>query len=213
MKQMRIFKQETNKSCGVACLRSIFNYYGNNFSEKDVWDKNKSFGKGDEIRNPILSLGLTALKFGFKVKYIGYNPTIANNNSNSKDLKKSLKLKLKNYFSFGKFYVNTAIKFLELGGEIVIDKLNVKKLKKIIDKDKFFLVEIRPAFINKSSSLSMNHKVIVIGYNNKGFIVLNPSNGAKWLLSFDDFLLAFYAAVPEILIIKNKNNKNGKNKK
>jgi Peptidase C39 family len=207
MKQIKIFKQETSKSCGVACIRSILNYYGNNFSEKDIWNKHKSFGKGDEIRNPILSLGLTALKFGFKVKYVGYNPIIANNNSNPKDLKKSLKIKSKSYFSFGKFYVNTALNFLEFGGEMVIDKLNVKKLKKIIDKDKFFLVEIRPAFINKNSSLSMNHKVIVIGYNNKGFIVLNPSNGAKWLLSFDDFLLSFYSAVPEILIIKNKEDK------
>jgi hypothetical protein len=204
--EIKIFKQETNKSCGVACLRSIFNHYGNNFSEKDVWKKHKSFGKGDKIRNPILSLGLTALKFGFKVKYIGYDPIIANNNSNPKNLKKSLNIKSKNYFSFGKFYVNTALKFLELGGEIVIDKLNIKKLKAIIDKDKFFLVEIRPAFINKSSSVSfnMNHKVIVIGYNKKGFKILNPSDGKEYLWDFDSFLLAFYAAVPEILIIKNK---------
>jgi hypothetical protein len=203
--KIKIFKQETNKSCGIACLRSIFNYYGNNFSEKDVWKKHKSFGKGDKIRNPILSLGLTALKFGFKVKYIGYDPIIANNNSNPKNLKKSLKIKSKNYFSFGKFYVNSALKFLELGGEIVIDKLNIAKLKKIIDKDKFFLVEIRPAFISKNSSVSlnMNHKVIVIGYNKKGFRILNPSNAKEYLWDFDSFLLAFYAAVPEILIIKS----------
>jgi ABC-type bacteriocin/lantibiotic exporter with double-glycine peptidase domain len=40
---MKIFKQETNKSCGIACLRSIMNFYGNSFSEKDVWEKHKPF--------------------------------------------------------------------------------------------------------------------------------------------------------------------------
>lgn len=202
--KIKILKQETNKSCGVACLRSIFNFYGNNFSEKDVWKKNESYKTKDGIRNPIISLGLTALKFGFKVKYIGYNPIIANSNTNPKDLKKSLKVKSKSYFSIGKFYVDSALKFLELGGNIVIDKLNVKKLKEILDKDKFFLVEIKPAYINKKSSINDNHKVIVNGYNNKGFTILNPSNCEEWLWSFDDFLLAFYAAVPEILIIKKR---------
>jgi len=204
MKQIKILKQETNKSCGVACLRSMLNYYGNDYSEKDVWGKHKSFGEGENIQNPILSLGLTALKFGFNVKYVGYNPIISNNNSIPLDLKESLIIKSKNYVSFGKFYVDTALDFLKLGGEIIIEKLNVEKLKKIIDKDKFFLVEIKPASIDKSSSLSMNHKVIVVGYNQKGFKVLNPSNCEEWLWTFDDFLLAFYSAVPEILIIKPK---------
>lgn len=204
MKKIKILKQETNKSCGIACLRSIINYYGNNFSEKDIWKKHKSFGEGENIQNPILSLGLTALKFGFRVKYIGYNPIIANNNSIPSDLKESLTIKSKNYVSFGKFYIDTALDFLNMGGEIKIDKLNVKKLKEIIDKDKFFLVEIKPAFINKTCSLTMNHKVIVVGYNKRGFKVLNPSNCEEWLWAFDDFLIAFYSAVPEILIIKPK---------
>ena len=99
------------------------------------------------------------------------------------------------------------MEFLKLGGEIVIDKLNIQKLKKIIDKDKFILVEIKPAFINKKCSLSMNHKVIIDRYNKKGFHILNP-NGRKEIYDFDEFLLAFYAAVPEILIIKKGEYKN-----
>lgn len=203
-RKIKILKQETNKSCGVACLRSIINHYGNNYSEKDIWNKHKSFGKDDEIRNPTLSLGLTALKFGFDVKYIGYNPTIANNNSNPDNLKKSLKIKSKTYFSFGKFYVNTALGFLENGGKIEINKLNIKKLKEILDKYEFFLTEVRPAFYSKNSSLNMNHKLIVIGYNRKGFRVLNPSDTKEHVLDYDSFMMAFYASVPEILIIRRK---------
>ncbi len=201
---MKIFKQETDKSCGVACLRSILNHYGNNFSEKDIWDKHNPFQtKSEGIRNPILNLGVTALKFGFDVTYIGYNPIITNNNP-SDDLKKSLQEKSKTYFDYGKFYVDEALKFLELKGKLKIDKLNIEKIKKIIDENKFALVEIKPAFINKNGSINMNHKVIIVGYTKKGFKILNPSDAKEHLWDFDTFLLAFYAATPELLIIKRK---------
>ena len=201
---MKIYKQETDKSCGVACLRSIINHFGNNFSEKDIWAKHKPFKpKKGGILNPIMNLGVTALKFGFNAIYLGYNPIITNNNS-SDDLKKSLEEKSKNYFDYGKFYVDEALKFLELGGKLKIDKLNIEKIKKIIDKNKFVLVEIKPAFINKMGSIKMNHKVIVVGYTKKGFKILNPSDAKEHFWDFDTFLLAFYSAVPELLIIENK---------
>ncbi|MFA5019495.1 MAG: cysteine peptidase family C39 domain-containing protein [Candidatus Pacearchaeota archaeon] len=201
---MKIYKQETDKSCGIACLRSILNHYGNNFSEKDIWDKHSPFQtKSEGIRNPILNLGVTALKFGFDVTYIGYNPIITNNN-HSDDLKKSLQEKSKTYFDYGKFYVEEALKFLELKGKLKIEKLNIEKIKKIIDENKFALVEIKPAFINKNGSINMNHKVIIVGYTKKGFKILNPSDAKEHLWDFDTFLLAFYAATPELLIIKNK---------
>jgi len=200
---MKIYKQETDKSCGVACLRSILNYYGNNFSEKDIWDKHNPYKTKEGIRNPIMNLGVTALKFGFNVTYVGYNPIITNNNA-SKGLKESLEMKSKDYFDYGKFYVDEALKFLELGGKLKIEKLNIEKIKDIIDKNKFALIEIKPAFVNNKGNINMNHKVIVTGYNKKGFKILNPSDAKEHLWDFDTFLLAFYAAVPELLIIKKK---------
>jgi hypothetical protein len=201
---MKIFKQETDKSCGVACLRSILSNYGNKFSEKDIWDKHNPYqSQNGGILNPILNLGVTALKFGFDVTYIGYNPIITNNNS-SDNLKKSLQEKSKTYFDYGRFYVEEALKFLELKGKIKIDKLNIEKIKKIIDRNKFALVEIKPAFVTKRGPINMNHKIIIVGYNKKGFKILNPSDAQEHLWDFDTFLLAFYAAVPELLIIKKK---------
>jgi len=203
-KKFKISQQETDKSCGVACLRSIMNYYGKNLSEKDLWAKNKPYQtKNEGIRNPIMNLGVTALKFGFDVTYIGYNPIIVNNNS-SKDLKKSLKEKSKTYFDYGKFYIDETLKFLKLGGKIESDKLNIKKIKNLIDKHKFILVEIKPAFLHKWGSINMNHKIILAGYNKKGFKALNPSDAKEHILDFDTFLLAFYAAIPELLIIKKR---------
>lgn len=201
---MKIFKQETKFSCGIACLRSIFNDYGNNFSEKDIWDKHESILLNGNIRNPILNLGVTALKFGFNVTYVGFNPILTNNNK-YKDLKKSFKEKSERFKDFGKSYVEEAVRFLELNGKIKFEKFNLEKIKRIIDQNGFVLVEIKPGFMNKKASLSMNHKIILIGYNKKGFIYLDPHNAKKNIVDFDTFLLAFYAAVPELLIIKPKN--------
>ena len=199
---MKIYKQESKFSCGIACLRSIINNYGNNFSEKDIWDKHESISINGNIRNPILNLGVTALKFGFDVTYIGFNPILTNNNK-YKDLKKSFKEKSERFRDFGKFYVDEAVKFLELNGKIKFEKFNLEKIKKIVDKNGFVLVEIKPSFINKKASLSMNHKIILIGHNKKGFICLDPHDAKKRLIDFDTFLIAFYAAVPELIIIKN----------
>ena len=146
---------------------------------------------------------MTALKFGFDVIYIGYNPIITNNNP-SNNLKKSLEEKSKTYFDYGKFYVDEALKFLELGGKLKIEKLNIEKIKDIINKNKFALVEIKPAFVYNRGNINMNHKVIVTGYNKKGFKILNPSDAKEHLWDFDTFLLAFYAAIPELLIIKSR---------
>lgn len=197
---MRIYKQETSKSCGVACLRSAFNHYGNDYSEKDIWAKHNSFKE----LNPIISLGLTALKFGFEVVYMGYNPVIVNNNKYPKDLKKSLKIKSKKYFNYGKFIVDTSLEFLDRKGRIIENKLSLNKIKSLIEKEKFIIINVKPAFITGRGLVDMNHKVIVYGYNNNGFNILNPSDATEEIWDFDSFLLAFYAAVPELLIIRKK---------
>jgi hypothetical protein len=204
---MKILKQETDKSCGVACLRSILNHYGNNFSEKDIWDKHESyFPKPDNMLNPILNLGIAALKFGFDVKYLNYHPILANGNS-KKTLEESLKEKSKNYFEFGKYYVDKGLEFLEKGGEIIFDKLNAEKIKSILEEGNFPMIQIKPAFINKNANINMNHKVIVSGYTEKGFKILNPSDAKEYFWDFDIFYLAFYSSIPEMLIITPKNKK------
>jgi hypothetical protein len=124
-----------------------------------------------EIVNSIINLGLTALKFGFKVKYVGWNPilingnddrTIINKEENIDKIKKVLKEKSKKYKRINKFYVDTPLKFLELGSELVFEKLNIEKLKNILDKEKFFLVEVKPAFFMNKTTLEAMHKVIVV---------------------------------------------------
>jgi len=201
---MIIYKQETDKSCGVACLRSIFNYYGNNFSEEDVWRKSELFhSNSGGVMNPLLSLGVTALEFGFDVEYVGHNPIITNNNV-SENLEESLKEKSDKYREYGKYVIGTALEFLRLGGVMRIDIPTIDKIKTMIDKHGFILVEIRPAFINNKMQLNMVHKIIVVGYTDDGFKILDPGQGVERFLNFDVFLAAFYASMPELIIIKEK---------
>jgi hypothetical protein len=202
---MKIYRQETGKSCGVACIRSAINYYGNDFSEKDVWDKNESFVmKNGSILNPMISLGVTTLKFGLGVEYIGYDVAIVNGNKYD-DLLKSLKHKSRTYFDYGKFIVNKSIEFIELGGNLKIEILTIEKIKKLLDKNSFVIVEIKPAVINKKSlNRNMHHKIILNGYTKKGFGVLDPGGAKKYNLDFDKFLLAFYSAGQELLVVRKK---------
>ncbi len=195
---MKIYKQESNISCGIACLRSIFNYCGKSFTEKEILDKTDFFKKEEGVLNPVVSLGVTALKFGFKVTYIGFNPIVANNQIG--DLTASLKEKSKTYFDFGKFTVDKTLEFINLGGDYKIERLDIKKIKSLIDKHKFIIAEIRPAFIT-NSFLSNIHKIIIDGYNKSEFHILDPS-GKKYYVPFKSFLMAFYAAMPEILVIE-----------
>jgi hypothetical protein len=183
MKKFKIYKQETEHSCGIACLRGVMNYYGNDFSEKDIWDKHESYkAKNGGTLNPILNLGVTALKFGFDVIYLGYNLIIATDNP-SKGLKESLEERSNKYFEFGKYYIDEALKFISLGGRIDIDKLNLKRIKELVRKNKFVLVEIRPTFIYGKGPISMDHKVIIIGYSKEGFRVLDPSDAKEHVSS------------------------------
>jgi hypothetical protein len=201
---VKILKQETDRSCGIACIRSIMNSLGSNLSEKDVWDKHEPyFQSPNSMLNPMLNFGITSLKFGFDVEYYNYHPVLANNNQDS-NLKKSLEIKSKNYFQFGKYYVDRALEFLNLSGKIIFDKLGVDRIKEIIDENKFVVVEIMPAFVNKNLSLNMRHKVIVSGYTEKEFKILDPSDAREHIWNCDTFLLAFYSAIPEMLVISKK---------
>lgn len=200
---MKVYKQESDISCGVACLRSIFAYFGKELSEKQILSVNKFFIKDTKsMSNPTISLGVTALKFGFNVKYIGFNPIIANGNKLS-DLKDSLIEKQKSYFELGKFTIESAIEFLELGGELIIERLNIEKLKQLIDNNKFLIVRVKPAFY-KNANLHMNHMLIIDGYNKDSFHILDPANAEQYNLDYDTFLMAFYGSLPEVLIINRK---------
>jgi hypothetical protein len=209
MKKIKIFKQETNKSCGVACLRSILNYYGKDFSEKDIFDIKESFHSEKwGLQNPQINLGNAALRLGFDAIYMGENHIIAYNNK-FKNIKKSLKEKSKIYSDYGKFVIEEALEFLKLGGKIKIELLTIEKIKKILKKYKFVITEINPASIKKKGNTNLRHKIILTGYTKKGFEILNPTDAKKYIYPFDDFILAFYQAEAELLIIEGK-NKNGK---
>jgi hypothetical protein len=196
---MKIFKQETNRSCGIACLRSIFNYYGKELAEKDIFEKHEFYSKENTVANPLISLGVTALKFGFKADYIGYNPIIA---KDSERLEESLENKSKTYFGIGKFYVDSTLEFLKLGGKVKIERLNSGKLENLIDRHKFILIGIKPAFLDSKAPPHLSHKILLDGYNKKTFHVLDPADGKARNISKGNLLMAFYADMPEALIIR-----------
>jgi ABC-type bacteriocin/lantibiotic exporter with double-glycine peptidase domain len=57
------FKQESGKTCGVACLRMVLGYLGKNFEEKELAKQIKVYSFGTFNTD----LGYIALKLGYKV--------------------------------------------------------------------------------------------------------------------------------------------------
>jgi len=200
-KGIEIIKQETDRSCGIACLRSVANYYGIKLSEKDIFDKHEFYNSERNVLSPMITLGLTSLKLGLKAKYVGYNPVVANQTNDN--LKMSLEAKSSRYKDMWKFYVDKTLEFMKLGGEVVIDRLNIPKLEKLINENGFIIAGIRPAFMSENNHITnIHHKVILDGYDKtkNSFHVLDPV-GKKYDANADNFLMAFYQTLPEVLII------------
>ena len=201
---MEILKQESSTSCGIACIRSVMNNLGGKFSEEDIRKVHESLvsDSGNEI-NPPLSLGITALKLGYSVKYYTYSHIFFGNNRFS-DLMENLEEKQRNYFGYGKYYVERAIEFLNLKGEFVLDKLGRDKLKSFIDDEEYPIVQIRTCFLSGKGNLGNRHKVIINKYDENGFYFLDPTSGEEKFVDYDTFYLAFYQEGPELLILGKK---------
>ena len=199
-----IFKQETHLSCGIACLRSIFSHYGKKLSEAQIMEKHEFYKLPDgNARNPIISLGVTALKNGFKAKYIGYNPVVFNKVEGN--LVHSLKEKSSKYKDYWKFCVDKTLELLNLKGEVLISRLNIPKLEKLIDDNGFVLAGIKPSFLDYNAHISsLSHKVIVDSYDKdkSTFHILDPADGKGKSYHAENFYVALCNEMPEVLTIK-----------
>src|SRR3989339_1809255 len=120
-----VIKGETGQSCGVACLRSVFSFYGKDVSEKDVLEHNKLKNN----INWIYDLGFAAIKFGFKAKIIDYNYFIFKLGvENAAD-----HLRGNSFAGSAKDAAESALGFLDAGGKIEVRVFTLDDIKSCID--------------------------------------------------------------------------------
>jgi len=194
--QLKRFKPETNRSCGVSCLRSILDLHNLSSSEKEIFDYGVLFeGK----LNPLIALGCFAIEKGLKVGYVGFNPVIF------KDDKEAnvgvLKQRLPTYFSYGRFLVERAIRFLELGGEVKFKIPDAKDIETYLNKNALVLIGLRPALLDGKAGYNKLHYVVAVGYDEDNFFILDPSFENIRKVKKLNLLAAMYSRMPEILVI------------
>lgn len=196
--KMKLIKQETSRSCGVACIRMILDYYGLQVSEQQIFD----FFQPNENRfkeTNLFSLGNFALKQNFDVRYIGYNPMIFSNLKIT-DLKTALAGKIKINYNAGKWCCEEALKFIEAKGELVKKIPVLRDINLLLDKKIPVIVGVRPVFLRMRGKLSMNHFIIIKGYDGDRYYILDPAHG-ELKIDSATLLTAIYARMPEMLII------------
>lgn len=196
MINLKRFKPETNRSCGVSCLRSILELQNINVTEKEVFDYGVLFeGK----LNPLITLGSFAIEKGLKAEYIGFNPIIFRDDKEPRV--EVLKKRLFNYSDYGRFLVEKTIKFLELGGKVNIKIPGTDDIESYLDKNSPVLVGLRPALLDGKTDYNKLHYVVVVGYDEGNFFILDPSFEAIKKIKKLNLLAAMYSRMPEVLAI------------
>jgi ABC-type bacteriocin/lantibiotic exporter with double-glycine peptidase domain len=194
--KLEIIKGETGQSCGIASLRSVFKYYGKEASEEEI----SKFNKIKNNINWIYDLGFTALKFGFTAKIIDYNYFIYND-FKIENLKEYLQAN--NYQMNAKDASESAIEFLEEGGEIEAKIFTLKDIKKALDNNTPVILRVKPKIYMGKGRANNLHYIVIEDYDENGFNAMDPI-GRKIKLNPESLLYSAYSNFAQMLIIKKK---------
>lgn len=176
------------QNCGLTCLNLLFQYYGINKNPEDLIKEN--------IDKPlwISDLGIIALKMRLRVILFTYSQKIFRPewfNFSKQQILQKLCRKEKNPS------INSArksiIEFLRLGGKLEFKILNTEQLKFYIKNKKPILMAVSSSIIHHRSMLG-GHFIVLIGYDKRNFIILNPGRKKikKEKIEIDFLLYAFY---------------------
>ena len=189
-------QQETSRSCGVACLRSILDFHGIKVSEKEILDHNVF----PDNMCVLIGLGRAALEFGLKAEYVGVNPMVFRNDKNVS--LETLKERVNKQFELGKVLVEQTILFLQKGGTVTLKIPTLQGIKDIIKSGTPQLISVRPALLGRLIAFDMRHYVVPVYYDDENIYYMDPAVASVQKNSNTTFMAAVYSLMPETIIIK-----------
>ena len=188
-----IIKGETGQSCGVACLRSVFSFYGKDVSEKEVWEHNKLKSN----INWIYDLGFAAIKFSFKAKIIDYNYFIFKLGvENAADY-----LRGNSFMGSAKDAAESALEFLEAGGKIEVRVFTLDDIKTYLDKGIPVILRVKPKIYLENTNPNGLHYIVAESYSGNKFKIVDPM-GIKREIAAEILLYSAYSSFAQLLIIE-----------
>ncbi len=174
MSQLNVpyFKQENSLSCGIACLRVIFGYFGDNVTEKEL-------SKGVKIHSfgtYTTDLGAIALKRGYKVKIYTFHLRLLSPLKISFGTKITERILDSLKVSLGdKQNMESWKHYLKLGGELIWDTPKIRQVRDILGDKIPCLVNVNTSALNKFwKNWDNGHYLTVIGTKDNSIVVSDP---------------------------------------
>jgi hypothetical protein len=222
--------QPDDITCGPTCLHSIYQYYHDEISLKEVVSQVKSLKNGGTLA---VMLGNHALQRGYKAKIFTYNLNVFDPSwfslSQSKmidNLKKQMRYK----FRSKKLQVASKayIKFIEAGGVVLQTELDEQLIKKFLKESTPMLTGLSATYLygtpreipatNKFDSIKgepVGHFVIINGYDEEADTVYladpmhpNPLKSQYYSVTFDrlinSIMLGIVTYDANLLVIEPK---------
>lgn len=215
----------TKKWCGPACLRMAYEYLNpsSKTNIRKIAKQMKDYGGLYEFQ-----LGVNALKKGFYVRKIGFDPTLHpgeylhlnyTQDQIFKDLvrrmlmkKEKIKKFVKNYgkrpTGWGELLTNLKgeIEFLDNGGILEVRIPEFKDLEEIIKKDNIPILSIDRKILYGGGIGERLHFVIVNNIDKGKVIIENPTKGEEIYETFKLMLALWYCGGSILEIGRKKNN-------
>ncbi len=193
------FKQETDMSCGAAGLCSILHYFGKNMDEEEILISSGGICNSEGYYG-MLSIRAAVMlhKMGFKIHLRTYNmeilkPEWANIKSSAliKRLETLNKKLAKEKRKANITVVNSMICLLKNKQDLKIKFPEKDDIIQFLKRNLPVLISVRARIFYGDSSMpeESGHYLVVIGYDGKNFIVLDPYDGCE--RTIDESLLLF----------------------
>ncbi|UCD04571.1 MAG: C39 family peptidase [Candidatus Woesearchaeota archaeon] len=191
-----LFKQSKKNACGLTTFRSILKYNDLDFSEEEL-EKKVDGLKNEEGYQGALSINMAtfARTLGFKINIYIYNLEIIKPewiNLSNEELIENLKKEYPARKQLSKEIISAMIDLLEAKENIRIKYPSLNDLKEYIDKQIPILISVNAGIFYEDNTLKKEgHYLIVIGYENDEFIIIDPNHTEEKRIKKDKLYLAW----------------------
>lgn len=186
------FQQEKNLTCGLAVLRMIFAYYGQNISEKELTKNLKMYSFGTFFTD----LGIEAFDRGYKVTtYTFHLPLLGSlmlpfGTKVTKEILKKIKVRSCDELTFKSWQ-----KFIDKGGELIWNCPKIEQIAQYLEKRVPCLVNVNTASLGIFwKKWDNSHYLVTEGVVEKKIFVVDPAYAkekAKYCIDREIFVPAW----------------------
>lgn len=186
---IKVFKQESEMTCGVVAARMILDFWGVKTTEKELKKEVLIHDTGTWLADLAKLFETRGLKTRvYSINLLLFNPSMVG--SSNEEIKSFLKGRIKNLHPRRQKETKKVIEYIELGGDFVLQIPKVGILRRWLKKQPLF-IPISRSFLYKDRIDAVGHYIVVNGFNGKKYSIVDPARGRKDKHSVDRDILEY----------------------